>query len=217
LNSRLNSQLLFLSKKINWDYRELANQVVWNIFWMDVADLIASKILNKTELHCWIYYCEYKKKLGIEWCPYCKQTHQINTDHEPGVHCTRFKVLCSMIRGQWQFMIYFRLFLKMKVHVLLPRKTQSLLYPCGQLLSICLLYCLLSNYQLQLGSESDRVNIAYGWHCFRKLLSSLATHLTINIATLFKFCIRNLKVICLLFLNRKDIFIRFEFLMSPSI
>jgi hypothetical protein len=42
-----------------------------------------------TCVDCWINHCEFKQRLCFGWCPYCecKSSHQIHTDHDPGIQC----------------------------------------------------------------------------------------------------------------------------------
>jgi hypothetical protein len=115
LNSRLNSPLLPLSKTINWGQvtsnvptRCYETSLRWMLLtylwlwqfqtnqccisgkksWMDIADLfVASTISNQPVFHFWIYHCECKQRVCFCWCPYCKWTHQIYTNHDPGIVC----------------------------------------------------------------------------------------------------------------------------------
>jgi hypothetical protein len=67
---------------------ELRLWVLWNKSWMNVADLfVFLTISNQPVLHCWIYHCEWKQRVCFGWCPYCKWTHHIHIDHEPGIQC----------------------------------------------------------------------------------------------------------------------------------
>jgi hypothetical protein len=52
---------------------------------MDVADLFVFD--NFKPSSGWIYHCECKQRVFFCWCPYCKWTHQIHTDHDSGIKC----------------------------------------------------------------------------------------------------------------------------------
>jgi hypothetical protein len=53
---------------------------------MDVTVLLVTlTILNQPVVYFWIYQCEWKQKTFYGCCTYCKWTHQIHSDHEPGV------------------------------------------------------------------------------------------------------------------------------------
>jgi hypothetical protein len=55
---------------------------------MDVADLfLPLRILKQLVIVCWIYDCECKQRMCFGWWPYCKWTHLIHTDHDPGLLC----------------------------------------------------------------------------------------------------------------------------------
>jgi hypothetical protein len=35
----------------------------------------------------WIYHFDRNQRVCFGWCPYCKWTHQIHTNHDPGIKC----------------------------------------------------------------------------------------------------------------------------------
>jgi hypothetical protein len=55
---------------------------------MDVADLFVTlTISNQTVAGSKIVSTSKEQKVCFGWCPYCKWTHQIHTNLDPGIVC----------------------------------------------------------------------------------------------------------------------------------
>jgi hypothetical protein len=57
--------------------KQILDGCCWLIFGFDT--------FNPASVWWWIYHCECKQRVCFGWCPYCKWTHHIHTNHDPGM------------------------------------------------------------------------------------------------------------------------------------